>query len=189
MRRRGKRVRFDELLSHLQAVVPIVEDRDVEFSQAIRDPSLDGHESVEWLRRKGITVLKLGASPRNHGCVWPESDTIGAWGEPDLHLALEWLEMEFAKDDYGNKFDKLERSGAAEKHLFLRLDIGGVPAQHLFAIDDVTATLPSRPPTIPGRSPTGLWLVPEFARRLVWWTATSGWRQLELPDAASDPAI
>jgi hypothetical protein len=90
------------------------------------------------------------------------------------------LETELVKDAYASKFDKLERSRAAEQHLFLRLDIAGVPAQHLFAIDDPTAMLPSRPPFIRGRSLTGLWLLPEFACRLVWWTARSGWQQMEL---------
>ena len=180
VRRRGKPVRFGELLRHLGVVAPLVEQRDVDFELAIRDPSLDGNESVAWFRHHRLTVIKLGASPVNRGRVWPESDTVGAWGEPRLDAAIEWLEIELAKDGYAAKFDKLARSGATGQHLVLRLDIAGVPGPHLFAIDDPAASLPTRPPVIRGRRTTGLWLLPEFARSVVWWMARSGWHRMDL---------
>lgn len=179
VRRRGHRVRFDELLRHLRVVAPLVEQRDVGFDLVIRDSSLDGNESVAWFRQHRVTVIKLGASERNRGRVWPESDTVGTWGEPRPDRAIEWLENELAKDVYDTKFDKLERSGAAEQHLVLRLDIAGVPGPHLFAIDDPAAGLPTRPPTIRGRRLTGLWLLPEFARSVTWWMARSGWHRMD----------
>lgn len=181
VRRRGEAVSFKELLRHLQVVAPLVEQSDArDFDLAIRDASLDGIEAVEWFRRRRVRVIRLHASTEHRGRVWPESDVVGAWGEWSPEDALAWVESELERDRYTQKFDKLARSGAPEQHLVLRLDVAGVPPEHLFAIEDPQMPPPSRSPNIRYRALTGLWLLPEMGRSVLWWTARSGWGRSEV---------
>jgi hypothetical protein len=43
------------------------------------------------------------------------------------------------------------------------------------ALIERPSVLPSRPPAIPGRRLTGLWLFPEFGSSLICWMADQGW--------------
>lgn len=182
---RGPNVRFKEVLRHLENAAPLLEAHDVtdprdlaSFDPLTQDPS------VRWLRQDNIRVHSVEAIPEHHGRVYPLAAPAGSFVGNSLQPTLEWLEAELATQRYDGEFDKLASSGLPERHLVLRIDMHGVPHTHYFALTDRTISLPTRPPEVPSRDLTGLWLIPEFPTSLIWWTTNSGWQRQPLDPSA-----
>ena len=177
----GQNVRLKEVLRHLQLAAPLLE------AQGLSDPgdlpasdSLTENESVRWLRLADIRVRGFAASMERQGRVYPVPAAAGSFVGDSLDPTLEWLEAELAEERFDPKFDKLASSALPEQHLVLRIDLHGVPHAHYLALIDRTVLMPTRPPMIPNRFLTGLWLVPEFSATLIWWTADGGWQRIEV---------
>ena len=83
-----------------------------------------------------------------------------------------------------SKLAKLQQSGFDEQHLFLFIDMGGVP----FSVYDNLASDTDTPSTAPTLDTiTHLWLFPDpaFSTFLTW--SPDGWRRLKTPAAAESP--
>ena len=71
----------------------------------------------------------------------------------------------------------------------LRIDLGNaIPGEHALRLLDPNTSLPTRPPDIPGRRLTGLWLIPEWERSFTYWTANDGWRRFHVDPSAGSPS-
>jgi hypothetical protein len=179
---RRQDIRFKELLDHLEIAAPLLEARSVADPRDLTwsDP-LTQNPSVRWLRQADIRVHGVAATnPEHHGRVYPLIVPTGSFVGDSLQPTLEWFEAELATPRYDGEFNKLADSGLSEHHLVLRIDLHGVPDTHYFALTDRSVSLPTRPPEIPCRYLTGLWLIPEFPTSLIWWTADSGWHRQPL---------
>lgn len=161
--------------SDWRPAVYVKTDRDI----VVLEPELQHITSVQWFRKAKIDVYAF-RSTDHPGRVSFAGDNKGAMGD-DLHLdlLLDWLEQELTDPAFDADFAKINDSGCEEQHLVLRVDIGNrIPDEVTLALIDRDSILPTRPPAIPGRHLTGLWLIPEFGWSAVCWTVDDGWRRV-----------
>ncbi|MEU2031102.1 hypothetical protein [Nocardia amamiensis] len=86
------------------------------------------------------------------------------------------LEDAFSRAHFPRHFDKLARTQADERHLFVPIHRSALPfdVAHNLALTDA---LPTDPPPVP-ETITHLWLAPEFSRRVLLWS-DEGWSSHE----------
>ena len=178
---RGHNVQFKEVIHHLQLAAPLLEAKGLSDPRDVpaSDP-LAEDVSVRWLRDADIQVRGVGARAEHRGRVHPMTGQAWSFVGESLDPTLEWLEALLTGERYDGEFAKLASSGLPEQHLVLLIDLHGVPHANYFAMTDSAVLVPTRPPVIPGRFLTGLWLIPEISSSLVWWTADGGWQRLRL---------
>lgn len=129
--------------------------------------SAHGHENVDaeapgGFRAPGTVVITLTPVAS-----WvPEADLIPEWVSDHL-LSSTLLQ---------NKLAKLQRSGCVEQHLFLWVDIGGVPMEFTNIL--TSRAVPSAAPDL--STITHLWLFPStpFSSSYLLWTKSDGWRRI-----------
>jgi len=165
-------------MRHLQVLASLAEHYDeTSIERLSRRSELQANTSVQWYRAAGVDIDGIRGH-RNAGQVVFSSDSLGGFiaDVPTLDPVLEWIEQLLADDRFDRDFAKINSSGCVEQHLVLRVDMGNaIPPECALVLLEESATLPSRPPQVPGRSFTGLWLIPEFGASLLYWTSASGW--------------
>lgn len=133
--------------------------------------------AFQWLQKAELDIDAVKGSS-HPGKVYLEPATAGSFIGHSLDPMLDWLERKLREPRFDSKFKKLSDSKCAERHLVLRLDVGAaVPDEHWFALAD--AALPSRAPAVVGCDLTGLWLIPNWGRSIVFWTSERGWQRHE----------
>ena len=186
VQRRGRTIGPREVMEHLAVLAPLAEARDLaDLDLLVLDPQLSDNDSVKWFRGAKLGVF-ISRTTDHPGRVTFMSDGKGGWGDTlslDPKL-LPWLEGELRDRRYDGDFAKINGSGCDEQHLVLRIDIGRrIPGDAAMALMERKSLLPNRPPSIPGRHLTGLWLFPEWLTCVVYWTALDGWNRVIDPSA------
>lgn len=133
-------------------------------------------EELRWLSQSSVAMfghpdLPTAEKYRNVS-VMPEGGGGGV--DEELSGLLAALSGLFDGDHLRRKFDKLARHQADERHLFLGIDMDGVP----FSVLDGLAfgsSLPTDPPPLPDPI-THLWIAPRIGRRVLYWSP-AGWTQ------------
>lgn len=184
VKRNGRVITLRELMAHLAVLAPLAEARDQpDLEMLVEYPELWGNSSLDWLVRSGIDIYAFRTTT-HPGRVSFAGDNKGGAVSDTLDQLLDWLEQELTDRRYDGDFAKINGSSCTEQHLVLRVDIGNrIPDEEAMALMDRESTLPKRPPSIPGRHLTGLWLIPEFGWSAICWTVDSGWRRIA-PDVA-----
>lgn len=178
VRRRGARVSLKEVEQHLPVLAALAEQADdPEVRNLLRGAAHGTEPALEWLATSRVEIRGIRGSS-HPGKVYLEADPSVSFVPDSLADALVWIEQELGGPAFDPKFAKLAAAGVPEQHLVLRLDVGAaVPSEHWFALVDDGVTLPIRSPHVEGRYLTGLWLLPDFSRSIVYWTSTHGWRR------------
>ncbi len=131
---------------------------------------------LEWLSKSSVEMFGHPDLPTDEKCRAVSVMTKGVGGGVDEELSglLVALSDLFDGDHLRRKFSKLARHQADERHLFLGIDIDGVP----FSVLDGLAfgsSLPPDPPPLPDPI-THLWIAPRPGRRVLYWSP-AGWTQ------------
>jgi hypothetical protein len=172
-------------MSHLRPLAALAEEQyRTDIGELIRDSA---HPSARWFRDAKVDVYAV-RSTQHPGRVYFVGDDKWAFGAPSLDTLLGWLEEKLTDKRFDGDFAKINNSGCGEQHLVLRVDIGNrIPAEVAFGLMEPGASLPTRPPAVPGRRLTGLWLIPEYGWSAIYWTTHGGWGRADALPRARDP--
>ena len=161
------------LREHLPALLLACE------AQGVREPDIaeipPGDEAAfRWYRHSKVSIMGFPETNRP-GAI--DVLTHGGGGAVFDHLddLPAWLEEALATPALAAKLAKLEATGRAERHLFLRVHDSGMPFK-LYDPLAFTTAVPTAPLTPPAGL-TGLWLVPQWSIPVLGWTADAGWQR------------
>jgi hypothetical protein len=140
------------------------------------DPS--AHEDLQWLVYESPSVMtgypeQLARNMTDPGAMVVPMGGTGVVDESLSGFAAA-LNEAFERPHIQEHFEKLARSDADERHLFIPLHGSALP----FGISSELVfedTLPPEPPPVPD-SVTHLWLAPGGSLRVLLWSREAGWR-------------
>ena len=181
---RGSRFSVKELMQHMPEITRVAESESCTSVNLLRYGEHRDEPAFVWLRDSGVEITGLTETSKP-GVVYLMHDAIVDMVHERLDPMLDWLEMELEDTRYDAKFDKLERSGRPDHHLFLRVHISGIPMSIGYHLS-TSLDLPSRPPTFPTRVLSGLWLAPEFSKSVLYWTRHTAWQRHLHPSAQEE---
>lgn len=170
---RNNKFSVKKMLRHLEVIAEVAEANATTDVNVLLDSHHQNEPAFKWFAEAGIEIRGHPATS-NPRSVYLWADAIASFVHDELTPMLAWLETELATSRFDADFGKLARSGRAEQHLVLRVPSSGMPPEHWLALTDDSA-VPTRPPAINARHLTGLWLIPEMSRSIVYWTTTHGW--------------
>jgi hypothetical protein len=138
----------------------------------------DTDEDLRWLiEHPDVTMsrMRTSRSSTGPGLVWVHADAV--WAFPDEQLVglpaaiEELLEVEVI----ARHVEKLLAHDADERHLFVFIGLGGLPAAQYFPLTAEVQVLPRRVPSLPAGL-SHLWLKTEYGPSLVCCTP-GGWSE------------
>lgn len=124
---------------------------------------MTGHREVPAVQDEG-TIRGVMVTPSGIGGAVDETLT-------GLHDALAET---FDGQAMRRRIKKLHASGLPEGHLFLAVDLSGLPFSDVYGLTWASVLPPDPPPQREGL--THLWLAPRFGRRVLLWSP-SGWTE------------
>jgi hypothetical protein len=139
-------------------------------------PSAD--PDLQWLIENSPCKMfghpeQLASNMRNPGAsVMPKSR--GGFIDDSMSGFANELSKAFQRPHIPKRFEKLAKSDADERHLFIPLHESALP----FSISSGLMfgdALPPEPPPVPDYV-THLWLAPAFSRRVLLWSQEAGWQ-------------
>lgn len=137
------------------------------------DPDAD--EDLRWLVQESSSSMlgHSGLPARDFAMVTPE----GRGGAVDHQLEglLPSLAAEFSREYIVKHFEKLERAGRDERHLFIPLHMSALTNGVMLGLSFDNVDLPVADPPVPDTL-SHLWLAPAYSRRVLLWTRDEGWR-------------
>ncbi len=136
------------------------------------------HPNVRWLVRESSSEMIGFPNIPATNLKRPMTEVVPRVGAGFVDESLSGfaagLAKAFEKPHVQQHFDKLARSGADERHLFIPLHDSALP----FSVSSELVfkeTLPPDPPVVPD-SVTHLWLAPAGSPRVLLWSRAEGWR-------------
>jgi hypothetical protein len=118
------------------------------------------------------------ATERTGGFVDVHAVATAAMVHDTTDELADWIRERLVDDDrLVSKIEKLVAAEADERHLFLRVDDSGVPAEHFHPLSFGTTA-----PTAhnePHPSLDGLWLLPPWGRTVLRWHRPCGWERFD----------
>jgi hypothetical protein len=139
---------------------------------------------VRWYQRSGASLLGFPDAGR-HGVI----DVVPEGGDGcvlnDSASLVDWVEAEF-EGGLDRKVRRIGEIEAPERHLFAIVHDSGMPMSHYHPLA-FTDTLPARDPALPAGL-TGLWLVPNWGRSVLWWHRAQGWSRAVFEDEPAPPS-
>jgi hypothetical protein len=99
----------------------------------------------------------------------------GRGGAVDHELAglSEALDAAFKIGHMPRHFEKLQRTNADERHLFVALHLSALPSSVMLGLSS-DELLPPYPPPLPDNI-ASLWLAPPYSRHVLQWARGNGW--------------
>ena len=136
------------------------------------------HPGLRWLVRESSSEMIGFPNILAKNLKRPMTEVVPRVGAGFLDESLSGLAAglakAFEKPHIQQHFDKLARSGADERHLFVPLHDSALPCSVSSELM-FRETLPPDPPAVPA-SVTHLWLAPAGSRRVLLWSRAEGWR-------------
>jgi hypothetical protein len=136
------------------------------------------HPSLRWLVRESSSEMTGFPKILAKNLKRPMTEVVPRIGagfvDDSLSGFAAGLAKAFEKPHIQRHFDKLARTGADERHLFIPLHDSALP----FSVSSELVfkeTLPPEPPVVPD-SVTHLWLAPAGSPRVLQWSRADGWR-------------
>jgi hypothetical protein len=136
------------------------------------------HPSLRWLVRESSSEMTGFPKILAKNLKRPMTEVVprvgAGFADESLSGFAAGLAKAFEKPHIQKHFDKLARTGADERHLFIPLHDSALP----FSVSSeliFKETLPPDPPVVPD-SVTHLWLAPAGSPRVLLWTRAEGWR-------------
>jgi hypothetical protein len=136
------------------------------------------HPDLQWLVQESQSLMtgyprQLARDMKNPGAMMVPM-AGGGWVDESLSGFADALSQAFESPKIQEHFEKLARTDADQRHLFIPLHDSALP----FSISSELVfedALPPDPPPLPD-SVTHLWLAPAGSRRVLLWSQAVGWR-------------
>lgn len=137
----------------------------------------DTGKDVRWLvQESSCSMTGHPNSPEPVVMVVPKGG--GGAVDTDLTGLADALSEAFTEQPHiAPHFEKLARASADERHLFIPVHYTGVNASTSLGLMFDNDALPPDAPPVPDFI-DGLWLAPQFSRRVLLWTRDAGWKNL-----------